>query len=223
MTHSLSCLPFCRIWAPTSSLLAMSSSEDPSSCARAFTVQGPRMAEAMVKGLKRVESRPRPLFAPGWYFLHKGKKTGFDEEYAQELQSLLPEHSSGSMPEHSSGSMPEVAVEDACSTGAIIGMVCIGKQLRHSDLPNHQWVQGCHWQVNKVCGTFGCQRSRASFAKRSAKVRCTPGRISFHLCLTRGNAHRPRKQSHKLQGLGRNRCPESDALMPVHTNALRTL
>ena len=64
MTHSLSCLPFCRIWAPTSSLLAMSSSEDPSSCARAFTVQGPRMAEAMVKGLKRVESRPRPLFAP---------------------------------------------------------------------------------------------------------------------------------------------------------------
>ena len=141
MTHSLSCLPFCRIWAPTSSLLAMSSSEDPSSCARAFTVQGPRMAEAMVKGLKRVESRPRPLFAPGWYFLHKGKKTGFDEEYAQELQSLLPEHSSGSMPEHSSGSMPEVAVEDACSTGAIVGMVCIGKQLRHSDLPNHQWVQ----------------------------------------------------------------------------------
>ena len=57
------------------------------------------MAEAMVKGLKRVESRPRPLFAPGWYFLHKGKKTGFDEDYAQELQSLLPEHSSGLMSE----------------------------------------------------------------------------------------------------------------------------
>ena len=119
----------------------MSSNEDPSSCTRAFTVQGPRMAEAMVKGLKRVESRPRPLFAPGWYFLHKGKKSGCDDEYAQELQNLLPDHSSGSMPEHSSASMLEVAVEDTCSTGAIVGMVCIGKQLRHSDLPKHQWVQ----------------------------------------------------------------------------------
>ena len=61
------------------------------------------MAEAMVKGLKRVESRPRPLFAPGWYFLHKGKKTGFDEDYAQELQSLLPEHSSGLRSEAAAG------------------------------------------------------------------------------------------------------------------------
>ena len=82
---------------------------------------------------------------------------------------------------------------------------------------------GCHCQVSKVFGMFGRLRSRTAFARPLAKVRCTPGRISFQLCLTRGKDRRPRKQRHELQDLGQNRCLESDALMPVHISAPRTL
>lgn len=102
-------------------------------CARCFTVQGRLMARAMCEGKRRIEFRPKACFQAGWYFLHRGEKTGFDETFAQHLRNRFPDEAA------------EVASE-----GAIVGMVYIGKELNFEDVPASSWFQESKRSVYKL-------------------------------------------------------------------------
>ena len=84
---------------------------------RAFTIQGPQVALAMLRGSKRIESRKRRM-AAGWYYLHVGR---------QSINSLPPECSAALRQ-----TWPDAPEEASLSKSCVVGMVCLGKVIQAS-------------------------------------------------------------------------------------------
>lgn len=91
---------------------------------RAFTIQGPQVALAMLRGSKRIESRKRRM-AAGWYYLHVGR---------QSINSLPPECSAALRQ-----TWPDAPEEASLSKSCVVGMVCLGKVIQASKVEN-PWV-----------------------------------------------------------------------------------
>ncbi|CAK0866005.1 unnamed protein product [Prorocentrum cordatum] len=89
---------------------------------RAFTVQGPCLALAMLRGLKRYEFRGR-AWSPGWYFLHSG-----DQPAPTSIAEVLE------------AEWPSAPRESTLRFSAVYGAVRLGHALP-SDALRSPWVR----------------------------------------------------------------------------------
>ena len=94
---------------------------------RCITVHGPQMALAMVRGIKRVETRKRPLRL-GWYSLHIGLKN---------LEAFLPEG-----PSLIERTWPDAPAASTLKKGCIIGRVYFDKVVscEAAATAGHMWA-----------------------------------------------------------------------------------
>ena len=104
---------------------------------RAFTIQGPQVALAMLRGSKRIESRKRRM-AAGWYYLHVGR---------QSINSLPPECSAALRQ-----TWPDAPEEASLSKSCVVGMVCLGKVIQASKVEN-PWVCASLPLVHEIVAT----------------------------------------------------------------------
>ena len=100
---------------------------------RAYTVKGPQLALAMLRGFKRFENRSFKL-RPGWYHVHAAQE-GIGTEHSQILASTWP-------------SAPS---ESQLARSAVYGMVLHGAALEVQDVSD-PWAIGpfCHPVLQSV-------------------------------------------------------------------------
>eukprot|EP00959_Pyramimonas_sp_CCMP1952_P470297 9496394-Pyramimonas_sp.AAC.1 len=90
---------------------------------RAFTVGCPRVAVAMLKGFKRIESKPETsnCMPVGWYYLHVGKRP---------LQPAMADKCTIAM----EATWPGAPEADALPRSSVYGAVLVGKVVDASAL-----------------------------------------------------------------------------------------
>ena len=113
-----------------------SAADLPVEVSKAITVQGARLAEAIMLGIKNIENR---LFSmkPGWYALHVGRQL---EHRDPSINIILD-------------SCPEVAPALKLPVSAVVGIIHIEQHVSCRSVPNEKWAIQ---QPGMLCNIISC-------------------------------------------------------------------